>query len=105
MYKDTSMKKIYTYLPIALMLFLLSCGSPVKIVKFDTKPEAPFKGDSVWLFWEVENAVDVTLDGKSVAKDTGRTRVLLDESKTFILRALGSNSEATNKLNIVAQPK
>jgi hypothetical protein len=84
---------------------ILSCGAPVKIVKFDTKPEAPFKGDSVWLFWEVENAVDVTLDGKPVAKDTGRTRVLLDQSKTFILRALGSSSEATNKLNIVANPK
>lgn len=90
-------------IPFVVMLF--SCGSDVKIVKFDTKPEAPFKGDSVWLYWQVENAVDVTLDGKSVAKDTGRVRVLLDESKSFILRALGSHSEATNKLNIVAQPK
>ncbi len=99
------MKQTFRYLPIVLMLFVISCGSPVKIVKFDTKPDAPFKGDSVYLYWQVENAVDVTLDGKSVAKDTGRVRVLLDESKTFILRALGTNSEATNKLNIVAQPK
>lgn len=88
-----------------LLLFVISCGSPVKIVKFDTKPEAPFKGDSVYLYWQVENAVDVTLDGMPVANDTGRVRVLLDQSKTFILRALGSNSEATNRLNIVAQPK
>ena len=99
------MKNLYKYFPMFLLMFVISCGSPVKIVKFDTKPEAPFKGDSVWLYWQVENAVDVTLDGTPVAKDTGRVRVLLDKSKTFILRALGINSEATNKLDIVAQPK
>lgn len=102
---NTTINTVYSFLLGGLCLFLLSCGSPVKIVKFDTKPEAPFKGDSVWLYWQVENAVDVTLDGMPVAKDTGRMRVFLDQSKTFILHALGTNSEATNKLNIVAQPK
>jgi len=105
MCEENIMKAHYKYLPILLVAFVISCGAPVKIVKFDTKPEAPFKGDSVYLYWQVENAIDVTLDGSPVAKDTGRVRVLLDQSKTFILRALGSNSEVTNKLNIVAQPK
>lgn len=102
---NTTLNMLNRLFYAGMCLFLLSCGSPVKIVKFDTKPEAPFKGDSVYLYWQVENAVDVTLDGMPVAKDTGRVRVLLDQSKTFILRALGSNSEATNRLNIVAQPK
>jgi hypothetical protein len=102
---NTTIDRVNRFFLGGVCLFLISCGSPVKIVKFDTKPEAPFKGDSVYLYWQVENAVDVTLDGKPVAKDTGRVRVLLDQSKTFILRALGTNSEATNKLNIVAQPK
>ncbi len=102
---NTTLNMLNRLFCAGLCIFLLSCGSPVKIVKFDTKPEAPFKGDSVYLYWQVENAVDVTLDGMPVAKDTGRVRVLLDQSKTFILRALGSNSEATNRLNIVAQPK
>jgi hypothetical protein len=99
------MKTAYALLLVIGLSFLISCSEPVKIVRFDTKPEAPFKGDSVWLYWQVDRAEEVTLDGMQVAKDTGRMRVLLDKSKTFILHAKGSSSEATNKLDIVAQPK
>lgn len=99
------MNRVNRFFLVGLCLFLFSCGSSVKIVKFDTKPEAPFKGDSVWLYWKVENADEVTLDGQPVAKDSGSVRVLLDKSKVFILNASGNNSVATNKLDIVAQPK
>ncbi len=98
-------KKIRVSLCVFMIGCLIGCGSPAKIVKFDTKPIAPFKGDSVTLYWVVENASEVTLNDKSVAKDTGRMRILLERSETFILHAIGTNSEATNKLNIVAEPK
>lgn len=99
------MKNIRAISFVVLVGVFIGCGAPVKIVKFDTKPVAPFKGDSVTLYWVVENATEVTLNGIPVAKDTGKMRVLLERSETFLLHALGSNSEATNKLDIVAQPK
>jgi hypothetical protein len=99
------MKTLSALLLVIALGFLISCAEPVKILRFDTKPEAPFKGDSVWLYWRVERADEVTLDGAPVAKDSGSMRVLLDKSKTFVLHAKGSSSEATNKLDIVAQPK
>jgi hypothetical protein len=93
----------------AFALFLSStvfigCGADAKIVKFDTRPEAPFSGDSVTLYWEVKNADDVTLDGAHVPA-VGQKRVFLDRSQDFILTAKGAHSEATKKLEIVAQPK
>lgn len=99
------LSKIGFLLCVIIITILTSCGAPVKIVKFDTKPEAPFRGDSVTLYWVVENATEVALNGIPVAKDTGMMRVLLDRSQSFILRAHGSHSEATNKLDVVAQPK
>lgn len=97
------LKKVGFLSWVVLLSILTSCGTPVKIVKFDTKPEAPFKGDSVTLYWVVENATEVTLNGIPVAKDTGKMKVLLERSETFLLRALGSHSEATNKLEIMAK--
>ncbi|HET9136945.1 MAG TPA: hypothetical protein VFO76_09925 [Candidatus Kapabacteria bacterium] len=102
------MKKNIAVLPIFIILVLSSalssCGADAKIVKFDTRPEAPFSGDSVTLYWEVKNADDVTLDGAPVPA-VGQKRVLLDKSQDFILTAKGSHSEATKTLEIVAQPK
>jgi hypothetical protein len=96
------MKKLFGTLTI--VLFFAGCGADAKIVKFDTRPEAPFAGDSVTLYWEVQNANDVTLDGAAVSP-IGQKRVLLYKSQDFILSAKGSHSEATKKLEIVAQPK
>jgi hypothetical protein len=92
-------------LPVFFAIPILNgCGSDAKIVKFDTRPEAPFSGDSVTLYWEVKNADEVTLDGMHVPA-TGQKRVLLDHSQDFVLTAKGGHSEATKKLEIVAQPK
>ncbi len=98
------MKKIVFPLFVIAGL-LISCGPTVKIVKFDTRPEAPFKGDSATLYWTVENADEVTLDGKPVAKDSGRVRILLDGPKTFTLHAVGSHSERTKNLIFTAPDK
>jgi hypothetical protein len=98
------MKKLAFPLVVAAGL-LVSCGPTVKIVKFDTRPEAPFKGDSMTLYWVVENADEVTLDGKQVAKDSGRVRVLLDGPKTYSLHAVGSHSERTKNLIFSAEEK
>jgi len=86
-----------------LAAFLVGCSDPVRIVKFNTLPEIPFKGDTVWVYWQVENATDVTLDGVSVNKDSGAVKVLLDRTRTFELKAKGPRSGAVNKLNIVAE--
>jgi hypothetical protein len=96
------MKKIVLAIGV-LAAFLIGCSDPVRIVKFSTLPEIPFKGDTVWVYWQVENATDVTLDGKSVSKDSGAIKVLLDRTRTFELKAKGPRSEAVNKLNIVAE--
>jgi len=93
---------------IALLVFvgtlMAGCGQNAKIVKFDTRPEAPFSGDSVTLYWEVQNADEVTLDGAHVPA-VGQKRVLLNRSQDFLLTAKGAHSEASKKLEIVAQPK
>lgn len=95
------MKKILSF--VTLSLLLASCGDSAKIVKFDTRPEAPFLGDSVTLYWEVDHATEVTLDGTPV-QPIGQKRVLLNKSQDFILKAIGTHSEAQKKLEIVAQP-
>ena len=93
------MKKIV----LLLAVVLVSCSEPVRIVKFNTLPEIPFKGDTVWVYWLVENATSVTLDGVSVNSDSGAVKVLLDRTRTFELVAKGPRSEAVNKLNVVAE--
>jgi hypothetical protein len=92
-----------TLIVCMLAALLIGCSEPVRIVKFNTLPEIPFKGDTVWVYWQVENATDVTLDGVSVSKDSGAIKVLLDRTRTFELKAKGPRSEAVNKLNIVAE--
>jgi hypothetical protein len=96
------MKKIFVAVCL-LAAVLTGCSDPVRIVKFNTLPAVPFKGDTVWVYWQVENATDVTLDGISVNKDSGAIKVLLDRTRTFELKAKGPRSEAVNKLNIVAE--
>jgi len=96
------MKKI-VLVACLVAAFLVGCSDPVRIVKFNTLPEIPFKGDTVWVYWLVENATDVTLDGVSVSKDSGAVKFLLDRTRTFELKAKGPRSEAVNKLNIVAE--
>lgn len=91
------------YVLLLLAVFLVACSDPVRIVKFSTLPEIPFKGDTVWVYWVVQNATNVTLDGTSVNKDSGAVKVLLDRTRTFELIAKGPRSEAVNHLNIVAQ--
>ena len=84
---------------IVLVLAVTGCGSNVKIVKFDTKPEGFFKGDSVKLVWIVENADEVTLDGAAVNKDSGWVKVKLDRAKTYTLRAVNGHSERINNMH------
>jgi hypothetical protein len=102
------MKKIFVVRSLFAVLLITTvisgCGSDAKIVKFDTRPEAPFSGDSVTLYWEVQNADEVTLDGAHVPA-VGQKRVFLDRSQDFLLTAKGAHSEASKKLEIVAQPK
>jgi hypothetical protein len=99
------MKKL---LPIAYILgaaFFCSCGGTVpQIVKFDTRPEAPFRGDTVLLEWVVRGADKVTLDGTPVP-DSGGMKVVLDRSRDFTLKATATRAESTKKLEIVATPK
>ena len=97
------MKKIVTRYSLLVTLLLIGCSDPVRIVKFNTLPEIPFKGDTVWVYWLVENATSVTLDGVDVSTDSGAVKVLLDRTRTFELKAKGPRSEASNKLNIVAE--
>ncbi len=100
------MKRLPLFLVLALFSsIIIGCGTAVEIVKFDTHPEAPFKGDSVTLFWIVKNATEVTLDDMPVAKDSGGVRVLLNDTKKFSLTAKNSSSERTNNLTIVARVK
>ena len=97
------MKRKLSLLSILIIMIFIGCADTVKIVKFDTRPEAPFKGDSVTLYWIVQNATEVTLDDMPVAKDSGGYRVLLNESRTFTLKAKNSQSERTNNLNIIGK--
>ncbi len=82
---------------------LSSCGPDVRIVTFDTKPQGFFKGDSVKLYWVVEHADEVTLDGVAVNKDSGWVKVKFDSTKTYILNAKNGHSERTNKMHVVSQ--
>ena len=91
------------FILLLLAIALVACSEPVRIVKFSTLPEIPFKGDTVWVYWLVKNATNVTLDGVSVNTDSGAVKVLLDRTRTFELIAKGPRSEAVNRLNIVAQ--
>ena len=96
------MKKILFAVCSLIIAALIGCSDPVRIVKFNTLPEVPFKGDTVWIFWAVENATEVTLDGATV-KDSGAFKILLDRTRTFELKAKGPRSEAVNRLNVVAE--
>lgn len=100
--RETKFVTRYSLIAVLFVLALIGCSDPVRIVKFNTLPETPFKGDTVWVFWAVENATEVTLDGKNVS-DSGAIKVLLDRTRTFELKAKGPRSEAVNRLNIVAE--
>jgi hypothetical protein len=86
-------------------LFFISCGGTLpQIIKFDTRPEAAFRGDTVLLEWIVRGADKVTLDGEPVP-DSGNKWIVLDRSKDFTLKASATRAEFTKKLEIVANPK
>jgi hypothetical protein len=89
---------------LGAVLFISCGGTPPQIVKFDTRPEAPFRGDTVLLEWVVRGADKVTLDGTPVP-DSGGMKVLLDRSRDFTLKATATHAESTKKLEIVATPK
>ena len=90
---------------VLLAAFFISCGGTLpQIVKFDTRPEAPFRGDTVLLEWIVRGAEKVTLDG-NVIPDSGNMRVVLDHSRDFTLKAFATRAENTKILEILAQPK
>ena len=90
---------------VLLAAFFISCGGTLpQIVKFDTRPEAPFRGDTVMLEWIVRGAEKVTLDG-NVVPDSGNMRVVLDRSRDFTLKATATRAENTKILEILAQPK
>jgi hypothetical protein len=89
---------------IACVIFVVTaigCGPDVRIVNFDTKQEAYFKGDSVKLIWIVENADSVTLNGMPVQKDSGWKAVKFDTAKTYVLRAVNKHSERENYMHVV----
>jgi hypothetical protein len=96
------MKKIIFILTGVLFI---SCGGTLpEIVRFDTRPDAPFRGDTILLEWVVRGANEVTLDG-TVVPDSGNMKVVLNGSRDFILKATAPRAERTKKLEIVAQPK
>jgi hypothetical protein len=98
-------KNVFPILCFCAVVFLLSCGGTLpQIVKFDTRPEAPFRGDTVMLEWIVRGADKVMLDG-AVVPDSGNMKVVLNGSQDFILKATATRAESTKKLEIVAQPK
>jgi hypothetical protein len=88
---------------LLLGLVIIGCGPAVKIVTFDTYPDDVYRGDSAWLYWKIEHADEATLDGKTVNKDSGAVRVLLDSTVTYELRAVGCRSEAVKRLKIVSE--
>ena len=97
------MKKFLLLIPIGFLL--LSCGGTLpQIVKFDTRPQAPFKGDTVLLEWIVRGADKVTLDGEAVP-DSGNKWIVMDKSRDFILKATAPRAESTKKLDIVVPIK
>ena len=99
------MHKLMWYSIFFGTVFFCSCGGALpQIVKFDTRPEAPFRGDTVLLEWIVRGAEKVTLDG-NVIPDSGNMRVVLDHSRDFTLKATATRAENTKILEILAQPK
>lgn len=93
------------FLVVFCITLFISCGGTVpQIVKFDTRPEAPFRGDTVLLEWVVRGADKVTLDG-AIVPDSGGMKVVLNGSRDFPLKATASHAESTKKLEIVANPK
>jgi hypothetical protein len=98
----------FSFIPVALILaaalFASCAGTLPRIVKFDTRPETPFRGDTVLLEWVVRGADKVTLDGTPVPDSAGM-KVYLDKSKTFTLKATATRAESTKILDIVAQPR
>ena len=102
------MKAMKKLIPFAFLIgaaLFGSCGGTLpQIVKFDTRPEAPFRGDTVLLEWVVRGAEKVTLDGIPVP-DSGGMKVVLDRSRDFTLKATATRAESTKKLEIVANPK
>ena len=99
------MKKLIQFAFTFGAALFCSCGGTVpQIVRFDTRPEAPFRGDTVLLEWIVRGADKVTLDGTPVP-DSGGMKVVLDRSRDFILKATATRAESTKKLEIVANPK
>ncbi len=100
-----AMKKLIPFAFIVAEVFICSCGGVVpQIVKFDTRPEAPFRGDTVLLEWVVRGADKVTLDGTPVP-DSGGMKVVLDRSRDFTLKATATRAESTKKLEIIANQK
>ncbi len=99
---------MYKLIPSAFFfgtVFFCSCNGVLpQIVKFDTRPEAPFRGDTVLLEWVVRGAEKVTLDGTPVP-DSGGMKVVLDRSRDFILKATATRAESTKKLEIIANQK
>ena len=85
--------------------FFISCGGTLpQVVKFDTRPEAPFRGDTVLLEWVVRGADKVTLDGTPVP-DSAAMKIYLDKSTSYTLKATATRAESIKILDIVAQPK
>jgi hypothetical protein len=99
------MRKHVIIPPLFIGVFLLSCGGTLpQVVKFDTRPQAPWIGDTVLLEWVVRGADKVTVDG-IVVPDSGNKWIVLDSSKDFTLVASATRAEFTKKLHIVAEHK
>ncbi|MEI8133738.1 MAG: hypothetical protein WCH46_01525 [bacterium] len=98
--------KLLAMLPaILLATALLSCGGVLPtVVKFDTRPQAPWVGDTVLLEWVVKGADHVLIDGVNVA-DSGNKWIVIDSSRDYILVAHAPRAEYTKKLHIIAEHK
>jgi hypothetical protein len=85
---------------LALPFFFIGCaGTLPTVVKFNTRPQYAFSGDTVLLEWVVKGADHVTIDDKPVS-DSGNTWIVLDTTRTYILKATATRAEFTKKLTL-----
>ena len=92
------------FFTLGAALFASCAGTLPQIIKFDTRPEAPFRGDTVLLEWVVRGADRVTLDGAPVP-DSGGMKIFLAGTRSYTLKAMATRAESTKILDILAQPK
>jgi len=86
-------------------IFFAGCaGKLPTVVKFDTRPQYGFSGDTALLEWIVRGADHVTIDEKPVS-DSGNSWIVFDTTRTYVLKATAPRAEMVKRLTIEVQPK